>query len=205
MTTAGWIEPDISFLSDDLPPKVLRPPMTPDERMVANFLWRLSWNGNCLEWRGYIAKSGYGIFRSRGVHIFAFEFWFGSVPKGQLVLHECDNPICVSPHHLIAGSQAKNMADKIARGRWRGGRGCFGEMNNGSKFATRQVQMALDLSMSGWWQAAIARRTGIPVGNVGSIIRRRSWTQLTPRTGVYAPPTELPRRWQRFEPGTKLP
>jgi hypothetical protein len=205
--TTGWIAPDGPLLDDDLPPKVLRLPRTPDERLVANFLWRLAWNGDCLEWQGHIARNGYGVYRARYVHLFAFEFWFGSIPRKKLILHECDNGRCVSPYHLVAGTQAKNMSDKVARGRARGGRrpGWVGERSNFCLVSSRQAQQALDLAESGWWKAEIARRTGIPVGNVRNIVGRRSWRHLTPRAGLYPPPISLPSRWRRFKPGTKLP
>jgi hypothetical protein len=204
---AGWRTPDPTLLSNDMPPRVLRLPVSPAERFLANFMRRLAWRGDCLEWTGHVAKTGYGIYRTRGAHVVAYELWFGAVPSSLFVLHTCDNPVCCSPDHLVAGSQADNMAHKAARGRARGGSrpGCFGELNNAAKVSTEQAQMALDLAESGWWQAEISRRTGIPVGNVGAIIRRKTWVHLVVRVGMYVPPTALPRRWQRFEPGTKLP
>jgi hypothetical protein len=113
----------------------------------------------------------------------------------------------MSPEHLKAGTQLQNMTDKIARGRARGGarRGSFGELNNAAKVSAAQAQFALDLYECGYWQAEIARLTGIAVGNVAQIVRRRTWTHLTPRAGRYLPPRKLPNRWKRFKPGTKLP
>jgi hypothetical protein len=204
--TARWSPPDGPLLSKRMPPKILRLPRTPEERRIANFVNRLERRGRCVEWTG-TPKTGYGRFNRRGAHIFAYELWVGPLPKGLKVLHECDNPRCVLPKHLKAGTQRQNIADKIARGRGRGGAqpGCFGELNNAAKVSTKQAQMALDLYEDGYWQAEIARLTGIAVGNVPSIVRRRTWTHLTPRAGRYKPPRQLPRRWQRFKPGTKLP
>ena len=37
--------------------------------------------------------------------------------KGVVVRHTCDNPACVNPAHLLAGTQADNVQDMIDRGR----------------------------------------------------------------------------------------
>jgi hypothetical protein len=37
--------------------------------------------------------------------------------SGVNVLHDCDNPSCVNPAHLHAGTQADNMKERTIRGR----------------------------------------------------------------------------------------
>ena len=37
------------------------------------------------------------------------------VPDGCSVLHLCDHPWCVRPTHLVVGSQAANMADRLRK------------------------------------------------------------------------------------------
>lgn len=34
-----------------------------------------------------------------------------------VIRHTCDNPRCINPRHLLAGTQAQNMQDKVQRGR----------------------------------------------------------------------------------------
>jgi len=41
----------------------------------------------------------------------------GKLPAGLLVLHTCDNPLCVHPAHLLTGTHADNIADRERRGR----------------------------------------------------------------------------------------
>lgn len=45
--------------------------------------------------------------------------WTGRAPGGRVVKHKCDNPLCVNPTHLVAGTQASNMRECVARGRHR--------------------------------------------------------------------------------------
>lgn len=43
----------------------------------------------------------------------------GEIPEGDwVVMHKCDNRICVRPDHLVLGSRADNLADCRAKGRW---------------------------------------------------------------------------------------
>ena len=88
---------------------------------------RLAENG-CWEWIS-TTKNGYGVFESgsitmvalkskkRGGHQVSYEAYKGVIPKGLVVRHTCDNPLCINPDHLILGTQAQNVADREERGR----------------------------------------------------------------------------------------
>lgn len=73
----------------------------------------------CIEWQGTRQRKGYGIVGKRGAHRVMFELVYGPIPDGLHVLHSCDNPPCVNPLHLHAGTNAQNQAEKAARGRAR--------------------------------------------------------------------------------------
>lgn len=88
------------------------------------------WLGELLwkdKGRSAYGKFRFGKFRSDGLpgnkspysakaHRVAWFLAHGSLPQA-LVLHHCDNPICVNPEHLYLGSNTDNDRDKMLRGR----------------------------------------------------------------------------------------
>lgn len=76
---------------------------------------------DCWLWTRYRDEHGYGRTWFDGGHITAHRLAYilthGEIPDGAHILHSCDNPPCVNPAHLRAGTRSDNMRDKVARGR----------------------------------------------------------------------------------------
>lgn len=75
----------------------------------------------CWEWKGTRAPTGYGRVGAQYAHRFVFELFNGPMADGAQCLHKCDNPCCVNPQHLYAGTAKDNCRDAIVRGRRGGG------------------------------------------------------------------------------------
>lgn len=76
----------------------------------------------CWLWIGN-TKNGYGNFvygKQRLIaHRASYLIHYGYLPD--VVRHSCDNPACVNPQHLLAGTQLDNIADAVERKRFRRG------------------------------------------------------------------------------------
>src|SRR5690606_33126054 len=112
---------------------------------------RVNWHGwdpvqrvagltECWEYRGPKLRSGYGVlqYQSRALkaHRVVHEYHNGPIGAGLVAMHLCDNPPCVNPDHLRAGTVQDNVDDKMQKGRFKPSRG---SANGSSKLTEAQV------------------------------------------------------------------
>ena len=75
----------------------------------------------CWLWTGSINEQGYGKLtyeeESWPAHRFTYCYSAGYLDSKFLLRHECDNRMCVAPHHLIPGNVYTNADDVISRDR----------------------------------------------------------------------------------------
>jgi hypothetical protein len=71
--------------------------------------------------RRRIHQKEYGRVKYKGrnwaAHRLIYHLLIGPIPDGASLLHECDTPACVSPHHLRPGTPQENHDDMVAKGR----------------------------------------------------------------------------------------
>lgn len=129
----------------------------------------------CWHWVRGKDKDGYGIFWLNNTNIRAHRLAFilanGQIPKNMFVCHRCDNPSCVNPAHLFAGSSRDNINDMMAKGRT-----LKGENSNGAKLKEDQVTEIKGIYSTGKVSSRqMAKRFGVSKNTILRIVNGDTW------------------------------
>lgn len=96
--------------------------LSPQQRFFLN-ISKDNHPDNCWIWIGLKNKAGYGRLRmkysDKTAHRYAYELYYDKIPKNKIICHKCDNPSCVNPSHLYAGTHKDNAQDREKRNRGR--------------------------------------------------------------------------------------
>ena len=129
----------------------------------------------CWEWIAGRSTHGYGAFHipsvgTRTTHRVSFALHYRPLLAGEDVCHRCDNPPCVNPRHLFAGSAYDNMMDAFAKRRFR-----HSEENGRAILSNDEVRKIRKMMKLGIPQKAIAETFGTSEGTVSMIKLGKQW------------------------------
>lgn len=135
-------------------------------------------DNDCWTWTGK-TRRGYGrVYLPGGKYVpatkVAWEIMYRRpFPKGMIACHSCDNPICVNPRHIFAGTHLDNTRDCINKGR----RAPQDGMHNGnSKLTADEVRKIRQLYASGKFPIKqIASFFCVGKSQVHNIVSGASW------------------------------
>ena len=148
--------------------------------------------GTCWEWIGGKRDGGYGRYWFEGKampsHRYSYELLNGPVPDGYIICHKCDNPACCNPDHLFLGTNARNSADMVAKGRQSKGiehakailpnrpKG----INHANSVLTEEqvIEMRVLYETGKWFQRALAKRYNTSQATVQRVVTRKAWSHV---------------------------
>lgn len=104
-----------------------RPKGSRDKKPLAQRFWeKVEKTSRCWNWTAAKNNKGYGKFwdhtenRLVLAHRFSWRAAGNLLTNADLVLHNCDNRVCVRPDHLRVGTHHDNMTDALSRDRGHG-------------------------------------------------------------------------------------
>jgi len=145
---------------------------------MCRFMSYVTITDSCWIWIGAKNKRGYGLFSFRNkksitTHRVSYILYRGEIPEGKLICHTCDNPSCINPQHLWAGTTQQNTRDMVIKGR-----SLRGEKQNGAKLTEQDVIKIRKLNKEGIQQNKIAEMFNVFAGHINNIIKRRVWKHI---------------------------
>ena len=138
---------------------------------------------DCWEWIAFKDKDGYGKIslrernrKSYNAHRFSYELYYGSIPPGLDVLHNCDNPPCVNPNHLFLGTNKDNKQDAVNKNRH-----AHGSTHGNSVLTDELVREILIKIYNNDFQNVnqIANQYNIDRTVISGILTGKMWTHIT--------------------------
>lgn len=93
---------------------------------------------------------------------------------GKLIRHTCDNPRCINPEHLLAGTQEDNMRDMVLRNRQ-----CKGAAVYNSTLKYEDVVYIKKTHVKGCRQygaRALGRAFNVTKKAILDVVKGRTWT-----------------------------
>ena len=74
----------------------------------------------CWQWQAGKARNYghiYVLGKALKAHRLSYQLFKGELIAGKVIMHTCDNSLCVNPNHLEQGTQADNLMDCRTKGR----------------------------------------------------------------------------------------
>lgn len=135
--------------------------------------------GKCWIWKDHKLKGGYGQFRvgnSRvAAHRLSYLLKYQKIPEGSCICHRCDNPSCVNPSHLFAGSFKDNSQDRTKKGR---NNSPVGTRHGTHKLSNAQVLRIRALLSEGFTGRFLAKEYGVSTSVISEIRTRKLWSHI---------------------------
>ncbi len=139
---------------------------------------------DCITWLGNFDKKGYGRIHFTNITLKAHRVSY-CISKGidiseisdLVVMHSCDNPSCVNPKHLSAGTSLDNVADRFKKKRC-----AKGESNGSAKLTLEDVakiKAEYSKKKKGFGSIALGKKFGVCHSTILRIVNGARWNEKT--------------------------
>lgn len=153
---------------------------TPKERLYA--LAKVGKPDECWPWTGHKNAKGYGKMWLNGkcesAHRISFEIHVRPLQEGEWVLHTCDNPACINPHHFFARDVQANVSDMMDKGRNNQPKGENNHLSKLTSEAVRVIREAFSSSRTMKTKRALAARFCVSVGAIEQVVYGKTWKHV---------------------------
>jgi hypothetical protein len=132
----------------------------------------------CWEWKGAKDRKGYASLSIDGKQVKAHRQSYmqlvGPIPEGMMICHKCDNPSCINPEHLFAGTALDNSRDCISKGRQKP----IGEKSFTAKLTDSEVLRIRKELASGAQKKHLGKKFGVSARAIFKIANGDTWKHL---------------------------
>lgn len=138
----------------------------------------------CWEWKKGKTGRGYGAFypaikgfqKQIMAHRISYSIFKNNnvlVDKNICICHTCDNPSCVNPDHLFAGSNQDNVNDKVSKRKQ-----ARGEMCN--KRLTADIVIKIRNEFVPWkvTKKYLAKKYNVSFGTISDLVQNKTWRHI---------------------------
>lgn len=131
---------------------------------------------DCILHIGCTTKGGYGLVGYKGktqlAHRVSYIKSKGEIPTGMVIMHTCDNPLCINSEHLVAGTQRDNRMDCVTKGRANVSRG---EYHYGAKLTEAIVR---EIRASNLTNTELSKMYGIHRRTISDARCGKTWRHI---------------------------
>lgn len=139
----------------------------------AKFIKNVDKNGpnGCHIWNGSIIPiSGYGRMKIDGrvirAHRFAYILFKGPISEDKIIMHTCNNKLCVNPDHLKEGTNAENSQQMVNDGR---------QVCGNAKLTIYVSEIRELYNTGNYSYENLAEMFNVTKGAIALIIRNKNW------------------------------
>lgn len=137
----------------------------------------ISIENGCWIWLGKKGQDGYGQIminkKRQRVHRVSHELFIGPITDKLIILHSCNNPLCINPDHLSQGTIKQNSIDMIFSGNsMRGSKNHFAKLDEKKVISIRQMHK------KGFPLVILASKFNVTIHCIKQIISRRIWKHI---------------------------